>query len=30
MFGRPWAHFWSKYWEEGMEKPEQEDIFNFD
>jgi len=30
MFGRPWAHLWSKYWEEGMEKPEQEDIFKFD
>ena len=30
MFGRPWAHMWSKYWEEGMDRPEQEDIFNFD
>ena len=30
MFGRPWAHIWSKYWEQGMEKPEQEDIFDFE
>jgi hypothetical protein len=30
MYGRPWAHIWSKYWERGMERPEQEDIFNFD
>jgi hypothetical protein len=30
MYGRPWAQIWEKYWEEGMEKPEGEDIFSFD
>jgi hypothetical protein len=31
MYGRPWAHIWEKYWEEGMEPPEdEEDIFNFE
>jgi hypothetical protein len=30
MYGRPWAHIWEKYWEEGMQKPEDEDIFSFD
>jgi hypothetical protein len=30
MYGRPWAHIWEKYFEEGMERPEEEDIFNFD
>ena len=29
MLGRPWAQIWEKYWEEGMEKPEEEDIFSF-
>jgi hypothetical protein len=29
MLGRPWAWIWEKYWEEGMEKPEEEDIFGF-
>jgi hypothetical protein len=29
MYGRPWAHIWEKYWEQGMEKPDAEDIFNF-
>jgi hypothetical protein len=29
MLGRPWADIWEKYWEEGMEKPEEEDIFTF-
>ena len=22
MYGRPWAHIWEKYWEQGMERPE--------
>ena len=30
MYGRPWAQIWEKYWEEGMERPEDEDIFSFD
>jgi hypothetical protein len=30
IYGRPWAQIWEKYWEEGMEKPEGEDIFSFD
>ena len=30
MYGRPWAHLWEKYWEQGMERPENEDIFSFD
>jgi hypothetical protein len=29
MYGRPWAHIWEKYWEQGMQKPEAEDIFDF-
>ena len=28
MYGRPWAQIWEKYWEQGMEKPDGEDIFN--
>jgi hypothetical protein len=30
MYGRPWAHIWEKYWEQGMERPEADDIFSFD
>ncbi len=30
MYNRPWAQIWEKYWEKGMEKPEPEDIFNFE
>jgi len=29
IYGRPWAHIWEKYFEQGMEKPETEDIFTF-
>jgi hypothetical protein len=29
MFGRPWAHFWEEYFEEGMKRPQNDDIFNF-
>lgn len=29
MYGRPWAAIWEEYWEEGMERPEEEDIFSF-
>ena len=30
MYGRPWAYLWEKYFEEGMERPEGDDIFSFD
>jgi hypothetical protein len=31
MYGRPWAHVWQKYWEQGMTRPEEEeDIFTFE
>jgi hypothetical protein len=29
MYGRPWAQIWEEYFEKGMEKPKQEDIFTF-
>jgi hypothetical protein len=29
MLGRPWAAVWEKYWEQGMQRPEEEDIFDF-
>jgi hypothetical protein len=29
MYGRPWAYLWEKYYEQGMEKPSNEDIFDF-
>ena len=29
MYGRPWAHIWEQYWERGMEKPDADDLFNF-
>jgi hypothetical protein len=30
IYGRPWAQIWEKYWEEGMDRPKDEDIFSFD
>jgi hypothetical protein len=30
MFGRPWAQIWEQYFEEGMERPEEESIFVFE
>jgi hypothetical protein len=30
MLGRPWAQIWERYHEEGMQRPEEEDIFSFD
>ena len=31
MYGRPWAHIWEEYFEQGMTKPDtSEDIFKFD
>jgi hypothetical protein len=29
MYGRPWAQMWEKYFEAGMERPKEEDIFSF-
>jgi len=29
MYGRPWAQAWEKYWEQGMKKPDGEDLFDF-
>ena len=31
MYGRPWAHIWEEYFEQGMHKPktDNEDIFDF-
>ncbi|HEU4619356.1 MAG TPA: hypothetical protein VFV10_15065 [Gammaproteobacteria bacterium] len=30
MYGRPWAQIWEQYLEQGMQKPQAEDIFNFE
>jgi hypothetical protein len=30
MYSRPWAQIWEKYWEQGMQKPQQKDIFEFE
>nr|MBO2512846.1 hypothetical protein [Gammaproteobacteria bacterium] len=31
MYGRPWAHLWEKYWEQGMQRPDDDaDIFSFE
>jgi hypothetical protein len=30
MYGRPWAHIWETYFEQGMERPQEEDIFSFE
>jgi len=29
MYGRPWAQMWEKYFEQGMERPKEKDIFEF-
>jgi hypothetical protein len=29
MYGRPWAQIWERYHEQGMERPEEEDLFTF-
>jgi hypothetical protein len=29
MYGRPWAEIWDRYFEQEMEKGEDEDIFGF-
>ena len=28
MYGRPWAQIWEKYFEKGMERPKEKDIFS--
>jgi hypothetical protein len=30
MYGRPWAEIWEKYHEQGMQRPDDEDIFSFE
>lgn len=30
MYGRPWAELWERYFEQGMERPQQQDIFSFE
>jgi hypothetical protein len=30
MYGRPWAAIWEKYFEQGMSRPDEEDLFNFE
>ena len=30
MYGRPWAQMWEQYNEQGMQKPQSEDIFSFE
>ena len=30
MAGRPWAEIWERYYEQGMERPQQQDIFSFE
>jgi len=29
-YGRPWADIWERYFEDGMERPQEEDIFQFE
>ncbi len=29
MYDRPWAQIWQKYFEQGMQRPEREDLFDF-
>ena len=30
MYGRPWAQIWEEYFEQDMERPEEDDIFSFE
>jgi hypothetical protein len=30
MYGRPWGYLWEKYFEQHMQRPEEEDIFSFE
>jgi hypothetical protein len=29
LYGRPWAAVWEEYFEQGMQRPEREDLFDF-
>ena len=29
MYGRPWAQIWERYFEDGMQRPDDEAIFDF-
>ena len=29
MYGRPWAQIWERYFEQGMQRPQDESIFDF-
>jgi hypothetical protein len=29
IYGRPWAQIWERYFEQGMQRPEEESIFDF-
>ena len=29
MYGRPWAQIWQRYHEQGMQRPDEKDIFSF-
>lgn len=29
-FNRPWAEIWEEFHEQGMQRPEEEDIFSFE
>jgi hypothetical protein len=28
-YGRPWAQIWERYREQGMQRPQDEDLFSF-
>jgi hypothetical protein len=30
LYGRPWAAVWAEHFEQGMQRPEAEDLFNFE
>jgi hypothetical protein len=30
LYGRPWAAVWEEYFEQGMQRPKSEDIFDFE
>lgn len=30
LYGRPWATIWEEYFEQGMQRPKTEDLFDFD
>jgi hypothetical protein len=30
LYGRPWAQIWEEFFEQGMQRPDDEDLFNFE